>query len=260
MTSDAISLAVTQFLSNHVGDLRLVAIGQRMQHILSSEELMFRNMLEADFAWSNQDQLAIESKDDPYLIVIADMSNPLDHEIAESIAREFSSRANSAFSLMINTGEPSKNMHTAFSNRISMCNGFKADLLDALLDGPIRLYFDPGWVGVDLHDINATLDSNDKNAYAAVAYASGEMSGKAAAQAAIDELKRGGINIADASGAFAMMAFDGVGLSQAKAAMTLIRDAMHSDATIAYSCHAVTGNPFSVRIALIASPNPLHSV
>ena len=60
-----------------------------MQHILSSEELVFMNLLEADFSWSNQEQFASESKDDPYLIVIVDMSIPSDREIAESIARLF---------------------------------------------------------------------------------------------------------------------------------------------------------------------------
>ena len=137
-----------------------------------------------------------------------------------------------------------------------MCNGFSTGLLDALIDGLFRLTFDPGWVGIDTHDFNWALESPDKNAMAAVGFASGSDSGQMATGNAIDSFNACGLRLADASGVVAMLVLNNVGLSQTKASMNRLRnDVSNPEVPVAYSCHPVSNLPHTARVTLIASFN-----
>lgn len=240
-------------------ELRLVAIGGRLQQILDTGELSFPALFETKAAYASVEQLAPACKDVHAMVVIAELSSAVDLKIAESVAR-MSLDAGNPLCFLINIGEMPKDSQSAFSSCISMCHGFSPDLLDALVDGLIRLQIEMGWVGVDSYDVASALESTDRNAFAAIGFATSTSPGMEAAQAAIDDLIRGNIDISDASGAVAMIVVNGAGLSQAKAAMTLIRQAMRPEAPLAISCHPVSGHPFSVRVTLIAKPKPGRQV
>jgi hypothetical protein len=191
-------------------------------------------------------------KDAQSVVLVADATNHQDLAIAQAFAVKVTEAPN-AYALLVNIGESPDKRPTEFTNMISMCSGFKQELLDALLDGLLRLQIEPGWVGVDIHDLAAALESTGKCAFAVVGIASGNDQGKSAALAAVSELDRCGQSLIDATGAVAMLAINGVGLKEVKAAMNAIRERIHPDAPVAYCCHDTSGPPGSLRVTLIAS-------
>ena len=252
MKLDFQSCPVIVFYSRAAPEIRLIAVGRRAQEVQGNNSPEFSKLCDTHLQCTNTEQLESVCKVTQSVVVVADATNCQDLEIAQAVAVRVTTAAN-RYAFLVNIGATSATKPKEFITQISMCNGFNQELLDALLCGLMQIQLEPGWIGIDINDIAAALESPVQSAFAAVGIASGKDQGKAAALAAVAEMESGDQSLNDATGAVVMMAINGVGLREVKTAMNVLREKMNPSAPIAYSCHESSGPPAGLRITLIAS-------
>jgi len=113
------------------------------------------------------------------------------------------------------------------------------DWLNAVLSELVQLQTDPGYIGVDVHDVLSTLGDEPALAYAAVGWGNGPESSADATHNALASLEAAGIDLSQASGVATLVSVDSAPVRQMRSVITLVQSRCADDATVTFANHSI---------------------